>query len=174
MKKETKKSKVQQPEEVVIEEPVSVKAEEAPLIAPIDNPELMKKLWDKYPELMHLAPGTSREKLEARVRLKKIRYMLYRLRTQTEKKEPLDKVDGLLPGFIDFWLNEKPLYALDPRGQKVPVPKNKQLPVSALGAYGSFAQTWDVDEELMVYVRHTSVWQEWNATLHRVVPILGE
>lgn len=173
MKKETKKSKLQKAE-TVIEESISTEIEEAPLVAPIDNPELMKKLWDKYPALMHLVPGASREKLEARVRLKKIRYMLYRLRTQVEKNEALEQVEGLLPGFIDFWLNEKPLYALDPRGQKIPVPKNRQVPVSQLGAYGSFAQTWDVDEDLMVYVRHTSVWQEWNATLHRVVPMLGE
>lgn len=177
MKKETKKSKSQtsiEESKVEITGQVTNNGTEESLVAPIDSQEAMQHLWNKYPDLMHLAPGSSREKLEARIRLKKIRYMLYRLRTQTEKNEPLDQVEGLLPGFIEFWLNETPVYAIDPRGQRILVPVNKQLPVSQLGAYGSFAQTWDVDEELMVYVRHASVWQEWNAILHRVVPVLGE
>jgi len=37
-----------------------------------------------------------------------------------------------------------------------------------------FAIKWDVDADLKVYLRHSSVWQEWNATLMRVVPVLGE
>jgi hypothetical protein len=63
---------------------------------------------------------------------------------------------------------------INPRGQRVPVPSNKQKPVAELGGYKSFAAVWDVDDELFVYLRHSSVWQEWNALLYRVAPILGE
>jgi len=132
-----------------------------------------KNPWEQYPELAHLS-GEQRQKLEERVRLRKIRYMLYRLRTQTEKKEPLEAVEGLLPGFIAFWLGEKPVYQVGPKGEKTAVPPNKMRTVFELGAYGTFAAMWDVDEELNVYLRHSSVWQEWNNTLQRIVPILGE
>jgi hypothetical protein len=37
-----------------------------------------------------------------------------------------------------------------------------------------FANLWDVDHNLEVYLRHSSVWQDWNAVLHRAVPIIGE
>jgi hypothetical protein len=134
----------------------------------------IEKIWANLPMLEHLPPGQMREQLETRRRLRKIRYMLYSLRTQCEKKEPLENVPDLLPGFIKFWLNEKPSYALDPIGKKIPVPQNKNKTINELGGYATFAQVWDVDHELNVYIRHSSVWQEWNSTLSRVVPMIGD
>jgi hypothetical protein len=133
-----------------------------------------KTPWAEFPALAHLPSGELREKLEARVRLKKVRYMLYRLRTQAEKGQPLEAVEGLLPGFMAFWLGEKPAYAKSPTGQRVEVPGNKNRLIAELGGYKSFAQVWDVDDDLMIYLRHASVWQEWNAVLHRVVPVIGD
>lgn len=134
----------------------------------------IEKIWEALPQLAHLPEGKMREQLEARQRLRKIRYMLYSLRTQTEKKQPLDGAPNILPGFIPFWLSEKPAYAIDPNGKKIPVPPNKDKTVDEIGGYSTFAQVWDVDHELNVYIRHSSVWQEWNATLVRVVPSIVE
>lgn len=132
------------------------------------------KIWELRPVLSHIPAGTLREQLETRTRQKKVRYMLFRLRTQAEKNEPLNKVDNLLPGFIDFWLSEKPAYAIDPRGNKIPVPPNKNKHVYEFGGYSSFAQYWDVDSDLVVYLRHSSIWQEWNVTLSKVAPIITD
>lgn len=139
-----------------------------------DGQDTNKHPWSSFPELAHLPPGELRKKVEARTRLRKVRYMLYRLRTQAEKRQPLEQVDGLLPGFVNFWLLEQPAYALAPTGAKIEVPVNKRKPVVELGGYATFAQAWDVDEDLMVYLRHVSVWQEWNSIMHRVVPVLGD
>lgn len=130
--------------------------------------------WALFPSLAHLNPGEFRDKLEERRRLRKVRYMLFSLKTQVDKGAPLENAGGLLPGFVPFWLGEKPLYAVDPNGKKMPVPPNKTKAVHELGGFASFATVWDVDEDLNVYIRHISVWQEWNATLHRAVPIMGE
>lgn len=159
--------------EEVAEEPTFPVVEEEKLeeidlrTVPID------KLWELYPKLDHLT-GTMREQLEERRRLRKVRYMLFRLRTQVERKNPLEDIEGLLPGFIEFWENEVPLYGLDPQKRKCPVPEHKAQKTKDLGGFGTFAQNWDVDHDLNVYLRHSSVWQEWNATLHRIVPIIGE
>jgi len=134
----------------------------------------IEKIWELMPVLDHLPQGKYREQIEARARQKKVRYLLFRLRNQIEKKEPLEKVENLLPGFIDFWLTEKPAYAIGPNGTKVPVPSNKNKYVCEMGGYGTFAQYWDVDSELIVYLRHASVWQEWNMTLSRVAPIITD
>jgi hypothetical protein len=135
--------------------------------APID------KIWELYPKLDHLT-GQMRLQLEDRRRLRKVRYLLFRLRTQCEKNEPFENVGNLPPGFVQFWSQEKPKYQIDPRGKKIPVPPNKNLTVDALGGYAKFGQVWDVDHDLMVYLRHSSVWQEWAVTLNKVAPIIGE
>ena len=155
-------------EEAVTEEKSPLEEEELDLrTAPIE------KVWEHYPKLDHLT-GKMREQLEERRRLRAIRYKLFRFQTQIGKKEPLEAVEEIPPGFIDFWLGEKPEYQIDPRGQRVPVPENRNKTVRELGGYASFAKVWDVDHDLKVYLRHSSVWQEWNALLHRVVPIVGE
>ena len=134
----------------------------------------IEKLWERRAEFKHIPIGKFKEQLETRNRLKKVRYMVFRLRTQIEKNEPLTDIEGLLPGFIDFWLAEKPLYAIDPRGNKIAVPHHKNRSVFDLGGYATFAQNWDVNEDLHVYIRHSSIWQEWNATLYKIVPIMGD
>jgi len=128
--------------------------------------------WEKYPKLDHLT-GSARDVMETRRRHRQVRYMLYSLQTAEEKGVPLQTVSPL-PGFVEFWLQEKPKYQISPLGKRIKVPDNRDVQVFALGGYKQFAKRWDVDEELMVYLRHSSVWQEWNATLMRVVPILGE
>ncbi|MDH3571294.1 MAG: hypothetical protein OER89_14090, partial [Gemmatimonadota bacterium] len=62
----------------------------------------------------------------------------------------------------------------DPNGKQVPVPEGKHVPTALLGGYAMFATLWDVDEDLKVYLRHSSVWNEWNLVMQRVVPVLGE
>lgn len=168
-KKKLKEEKLELDEEVAEEVASSEdSSEEVDLrTAPID------KVWELYPKLDHLT-GNMRLQLEERVRLRKVRYKLFRLQTQIEKGAPIEEVEDLLPGFVEFWLNEVPQYSLDPKKLKQPVPENKLCPVKDLGGFKSFAKVWDVDHDLKVYLRHSSVWQEWNATLHRVVPILGE
>ncbi len=134
----------------------------------------IEKIWEVLPVLSHIPSKELRDKLEVRQRQKKVRYMLFRLKNQADKKEPLEQVDGLLPGFIEFWLGEKPVYAKDPRGNKIPVPPNKNKHIFEIGGYKTFATTWDVDSDLLVYLRHSSVWQEWNVTLAKIVPVLGQ
>jgi hypothetical protein len=99
--------------------------------APID------KIWEQYPKLDHLT-GQMRLQLEDRRRLRKVRYFLFRLCTQEKQNKDLSLVENLPPGFVEFWLQEKPKYQIDPRGKKVPVPPNKNLTISQLGGYGNF------------------------------------
>ena len=126
--------------------------------------------WEKYPELPHLS-GETRRSMERRRRHRAVRYGLYSLHNQETGGA---KAKGLPRGFKGYWLEQKPKYAIDPRNEKVSVPDNKDFPVEILGGYPKFAILWDVDEDLNVYLRHSSVWQEWNATLMRVVPIIGQ
>lgn len=132
-----------------------------------DNP------WEVSPKLEHLS-GNLREQMERRRRHKKVRYLLFRLQTAEESGRPVEEVDGLPDKFAIFWLGEEPLYSVDHRKNKLAVPINKRKKVRELGGYSAFAKIWDVDEDLIVYIRHSTIWQEWNSTLHRVVPILGE
>ena len=131
--------------------------------------------WEKYPELSHLK-GSARDELESRRRQRQVRYWLFRLKNDAEKGKPLKDPRGL-PHFVDFWLGESPSYAMIPiQGGKLirgPVAKMHNVAVAQLGGYEQFAIRWDVDDELKVYLRHSSVWQEWNATLMRVVPVIG-
>lgn len=131
------------------------------------------KAWALYPRLDHLADGPFKIQLEARRRLRKVRYNLFSLKTCVDNNRPLVDLEEL-PGFAPFWLDEEPVYAIDPNGDKIPVAPKRQKAVSDLGGFASFATVWDVDDDMNVYIRHSSVWQEWNATLHRVVPILGD
>lgn len=131
---------------------------------------MMANAWERYPELDHLS-GEHREQAERRRRHRQVRYLLYSLQRQREKGEELSVP---VPGFVEFWLCEKPEYCVGPNGDRGPVPDAKQVPVHELGGYRTFAKAWDVDADLIVYLRHASVWQEWNATLARVVPILGD
>lgn len=131
-------------------------------------------VWVEKPQLLHLPEGPARDQLENRRRLRAIRYMLFRLQNQEKQALPLEAVEGLLPGFVHFWLGEKPAYAISPRSKRVPVPPQKDKSVADLGGYKTFAVVWDVDSDLVVYLRHASVWQEWNAVMAKVVPIIGE
>jgi len=130
--------------------------------------------WVEKPKLLHIPDGPARDKLESRRRLRAVRYMLFRLQNQVKQGKPLEAVEGLLPGFIHFWVGETPKYTISARGQRVPVHPQKDKCVADLGGYKTFAIVWDVDEDLMVYLRHASVWQEWNAVMAKVVPVLGE
>jgi len=138
------------------------------------------KIWEQYPALLHLEDRALRLKMESRKRHKQVRYYLFRMQNQIAKKESVDLVDGLPPGFHDFWLGEKPEYMMQPQPgtdqlQRVEIPpKLVGVPVENLGGYTEFAKRWDVDPDLAVYLRWSSIWSEWNATLMRVVPILGE
>lgn len=161
----------------IAEEPLFEKEEENSPIIDGHSVDLrndpIEKVWEYYPKLDHLT-GKMREQLEERRRLRAIRYKLFRFQTSLGKNEPLESVEDIPRGFIDFWLSQKPEYAIDPRGIKINVPADKMNMVSELGGYSSFAKIWDVDADLRVYLRHSSVWQEWNATLHRIVPVVGE
>lgn len=134
--------------------------------------------WEAYPELLHLT-GEGRVRMERRRRHRAVRYGLFRLQTAVVEEQNVVRACADLPaGFAGFWLDRKPSYAMAP-GQggvlvKADVPIGRDLPVEKLGGYAEFARLWDVDEDLNVYLRHSSVWQEWNAKLMRVVPILGE
>ncbi|MDH3376163.1 MAG: hypothetical protein OEQ39_04235 [Gammaproteobacteria bacterium] len=128
--------------------------------------------WEKYPLLDHLQ-GKQREDMERRRRMRHVRYWCFRLQTAVTGSRPLEGPEKQ-PGFIEFWLEQKPIYAIDPKGEKIPVPKEKKLTIEDLGGYAEFARIWDVDEDLEVYIRHASVWHEWNLTLMRVVPYLGD
>ncbi len=129
--------------------------------------------WEKYPELTHMH-GDARVQMERRRRHRAVRYGLYCLHNQ-ETGGP--KAKDLPKGFESYWLEQRPQYAVEPSSEglrKTEVPDNKAFPIEILGGYAQFAVLWDVDEDLNVYLRHSSVWQEWNATLMRVVPIIGE
>jgi len=128
--------------------------------------------WEKYPKLDHLQ-GKQRDDMERRRRMRHVRYWCYRLQTAFETARELEGPEKQ-PGFIEFWLEQKPLYAIDPMGNKIAVPQDKRLTVEDLGGYKEFARIWDIDEDLEVYIRHSSVWHEWNLTLMRVVPFLGD
>jgi len=127
--------------------------------------------WEKYPEFPHLK-GKLREQVEARKRHKLVRYMLFRLKTAADQNQDLGASGIYPPGFIEFWLAETPKYMVTANGRKELPDRNRT--VHELGGYSEFATKWDVDADLFVYLRHSSVWQEWNATLMRVVPVLGE
>jgi len=132
-----------------------------------------KKDWEAYPDLPHLR-GALREKMEARRRHRQVRYLLFCLKNAADQGFKLEGSASYPPGFIEFWLAERPLYAIDSLNNRVSVPPDKARRVMELGGYKEFAKRWDVDEDLMVYIRHASVWQEWNAKLMRIVPVLGE
>lgn len=131
------------------------------------------KPWDIKPKLDHLS-GVLREQMEERRRHRQVRYLLFALQTAKEAGRPLESVPDLPPGFIEFWLHEKPSYQLDHNKARHPIAPDRCVYVHQLGGYSEFAKRWDVDADLLVYLRHSSVWQEWNTTLARVVPILGE
>jgi hypothetical protein len=137
------------------------------------NISSLGKDWALYPRLDHLAAGPGKEKLELRRRLRKVRYTLFSLKNCVDNSTPLEDANPM-PGFIDFWLESKPVYAIAPNGSRTDVALNNQKAIENLGGYASFATVWDVDAELNVFIRHISIWQEWNATLHRVVPIMGD
>ncbi len=142
--------------------------------------------WEKYVELKHLS-GEVKDFMERKQRRKQVRYLLFRFKNDLEQgrslKDPVPEdypqLQIALPGFVDFWLVQKPLYAVRPDGSgklvKVKVHERlKGQTVAHLGGYLQFAKKWDVDYDLNVYLRWSSVWQEWNATLAKVVPIIGE
>jgi len=129
--------------------------------------------WEKYPKLDHLQ-GRQREDMERRRRHRHVRYWCYRLQNLFQKGERKLEGPEKSPGFIEFWLEQKPEYALGPQKERIPVPEDKKMRVEDLGGYLQFARIWDIDDDLNVYIRHSSVWHEWNLTLMRVVPFLGD
>lgn len=129
--------------------------------------------WEISPNFEHLS-GVLREQMERRRRHKQVRYLLFRLQTAEESGRAIESVDKLPDKFAMFWLGEEPLYAVDHNKNKISVPVNKRKKIRELGGYAAFAKIWDVDEDLIVYIRHATIWQEWNTTLQRVVPILGD
>lgn len=134
----------------------------------------MANPWERYPTLAHLS-GTQLERMQRRRRQRLTRYWLFRFQHAEEHGEPYPEPEPKMPGFTSFWLEQVPAYQINPRGLREPVdPTKKGLPVEHFGGYAQFGTLWDVDEDLEVYLRHSSVWQEWNATLYRVVPVLGE
>lgn len=133
----------------------------------------MENSWEKFTELPHV-PNAIRARTERRLRQRQVRYLLFRLQTAELNNQDLETSGEYPPGFISFWLSEYPKYAIGPKSEKIPVPQNKNKPVSQLGGYSQFAKRWDVDADLWVYIRHSSIWQDWNAKMLQVVPILGE
>jgi len=135
-----------------------------------------EQAWDQYPTFDHIDSPKAREQLERRRRHRQVRYWLFSLQNAENQGRAIND-PPLLPGFVHFWLQERPAYQVK-RVQSGYV-KDKVEPrfdktVWALGGFTEFAKRWDVDADLVVYIRHASVWQEWNATLMRVVPVLGE
>lgn len=128
--------------------------------------------WEKFPDLGHL-DGQVRTDMQVRRRHRHVRYWCYRLQNLIATDRELEGPEKQ-PGFIEFWLEQKPLYALDPRNEKISVPKDKKLKVKDIGGYLQFARIWDIDKDLNVYIRHSSVWHEWNLTLMKIVPFLGD
>jgi len=135
----------------------------------------MKNPWEQLVALPHLS-GEMRERLERRKRLKQVRYICFGIQKDLGLNKSLSEASRnvFIQGFVDFWLHQVPKYMVSPTKQIIPVPEKWQVPVHELGGYEQFAKRWDVDHDLNVYLRHSSIWQEWNATLMRVVPVLGE
>jgi len=133
----------------------------------------MANPWERYPDLEHLS-GKALAKMQRRRRQKFVRYWLFRMQDAEEMDKPLLDDPLRNAGFYNFWLEQRPEYQMSPTGVREPVAPDKRVTVERLGGYKAFASRWDVDEDLTVYIRHSSVWQEWNAVLYRVVPVLGE
>jgi len=128
--------------------------------------------WEQFPDMSHLS-GIQRENMERRRRQRLVRYWCFRLQTLVQtKREPVGP--EAMPGFLEFWLEQRPAYQVDPRGRKVAVDPIRNRTVGELGGYDRFAILWDVDTDLNVYLRHSSIWHEWQLTLMRVVPVLGD
>lgn len=135
------------------------------------------RVWESYPDLPDALPDM-REQLQKRKRHKNVRYLLFRLRHAVEKSggaipSKLDGVD-LPPGFVEHFLTSEIGIVELPTGQRARIVEGRLRTPSEIGGFATFAERWDVDSKLRLYSRHRSVWQEWNATLRRVVPILGE
>ena len=146
---------------------------------PKAKPVSQGNVWEQFPQLEHLT-GHQRTMMEYRRRHRAVRYGCFRLQTAVMKAEDVAKSCAELPaGFADYWLEQKAKYAVQPGSdgqlEKAEVPAHKKgKTVEQMGGYVTFALFWDIDPNLNVYLRHSSIWQEWNATLMRVVPILGE
>lgn len=141
-----------------------------------------KHPWEQYPELPEAPSGIDKAtlfKLQARKRHKNARYLLFRLRTLTEKGAPIpDRFfdDGLeLPlGFVEHFLTAPITRIQLPNGERAMIVDGRIRTPSEIGGLLMFAARWDVDPDLQVYSRHRSIHAEWNSVLERVVPVLGE
>lgn len=155
----------------------------------------MSNSWEKLPTISHLASMGQNEyvkKLQLRKRLRDVRYNFFRLQTAHLKNEACDL--ELPDGFIEYWMQQKPEYKL---GMKVAnhndvgaiqqqpgvyvmfvpvkIPEHLQkFTVVQLGGVKSFAITWDVDPQLRVFLRRTSVWDEWDMKLKKIAPRLDD
>jgi hypothetical protein len=138
----------------------------------------MAESWERYPELKHLSdnPGV-RGRMQRRRRHRGVRYILFRFKDimdRLEKGEPgveLTEAEKH-PGFLEFWLDQRPAYQMTAAGKKVAVDPKRDRLVKDMGGYKKFAVLWDVDEDLEVYLRHNSVWAEWDAKMLARTPIL--
>ena len=136
------------------------------------------RIWEQYPELPEALPSM-REQLQKRARHKRVRYLLFRLMNEAKKgKDIPSKLDGvdLPPGFVDHFLTAEIRLLQLPTGQMARIVDGEIRTPShpKIGGFATFASKWDVNEDLEVYSRHRSIWQEWRSTLERVVPILGQ
>jgi len=132
--------------------------------------------WERYPELPHLA-GAQLASMQRRRRHRLVRYWLFRLQHSEEHGAPPDGPEHL-SGFTDFWLDQLPSYRMVPTPgggtKRAPVEPQQNVPVRLLGGYQQFGTLWDVNPDLEVYLRHSSIWHEWNSILYRVAPLMGE
>lgn len=140
----------------------------------------MANPWEKYHDKQeHLAHQPSlQQQMQRRRRHRFVRYWLFRFQSVEEKLAAGEEGVELfevekMPGFLEFWLEQKPVYQINPGGKKEPVDPKRDRPVSELGGYGEFGSLWDVDENLDVYLRHSSVWQAWDAKLRQMTPVLA-
>lgn len=155
-----------------------------------------KRPWEMFPDLDHLEAAAKTPEAKQRVdrlrhrrRLRAVRYMLFRIQTAEIRNEPTNII--IPPGFKDHWLSKVPSYKLilesadgsTPNAirvapgswaviRKVEVPQDQRRPIDTFGGVASFAHTWDVDDNLDIYLRRSSIWHEWNHTLRLVVPRL--
>lgn len=142
------------------------------------KPVKLGNTWEEFPELPHLS-GRALVVLSRRRRHRAVRYGLFRLQNAVvQEKDPSIECADLPAGFADYWWDQKPKYAMKPSPTggmvQTEVEEHRMRAVKDNGGYATFAILWDVDADLNVYLRHNSIWQEWNLTLQRVVPVLGE
>jgi hypothetical protein len=133
--------------------------------------------WERFPELPGALPAMKKA-LQVRARHKRVRYLLFRLRKEVENSRGVipTKLEGIdLPaGFVEYFLTAPIRWAQLPDGRAAKIVGGHLRTPAEIGGLATFASRWDVNSDLVVYSRHRTIWQEWQSTLARVVPVLGE